>query len=79
MIARLGKYPNQVLKIAATHLKWWPVLDSWQCIFYGQFWVKKMKYMVFYFLYFVWYFITNSQKKYLMETCHIFETFTDFY
>ena len=63
MIARLGKYPNQVLKIAATHLKWWPVLDSWQCIFYGQFWIKKMKYMVFYLLYFVWYFITNSQKK----------------
>ena len=51
MIARLGKYPNQVLKIAATHLKWWPVLDSWQCIFYGQFWIKKMKYMVFYILF----------------------------
>ena len=39
-----------------------------------------MKYMIFYFLYFGQYFITNSQKKYLMETrYYIFETVTDFY
>ena len=64
LLARVGNYPNQVLKHAATHLKFAVACFRLVAVYLLRRVLKwKMKYMIFYFLYFGQYFITNSQKN----------------